>query len=262
MERLSPERGSLSGAFWDRRADRYAASVKAMDVGDDPFLRRLRRVTEPRSTVIDVGAGSGRFAVAIAPDARRVTAVDPSAAMLSILRRDARQAGVKNVKTVRGTWEEVDTPAADVVFSSFVLPLVRDAPAFLTKLDAKARRHAFLYLGAFSGDAVLDPLWRHFHGSPRAPGPTYLDALAVLRELGMTPEVKVVEIANPRRFATTADAAEHCADALLLPDTAEARTELEELLADWLLGRRGALRSPMRSAPAAIMHWRPREARV
>lgn len=261
MERLSPGRGSLSGAFWDRRADRYAASASATDVESDPFLRRLRRVARPSSTAIDVGAGTGRFALPLAAVADHVTAVDPSAAMLAVLRRDAGELGATNLTTLHGTWEETGTPAADIVFSAFVLPLVAEASPFLIKLEAAARHHAFLYLGAYCGDAVLDPLWRHFHGAPRAPGPSYLDALALLRELGIAPEVDIVEIPNRRRFTTVAEAADYYRDGLLLADTPDVTGELEGLLTTWLLGRRGALRSPLRSIPAAIIHWRPRPLR-
>ncbi|MDQ3409048.1 MAG: hypothetical protein M3469_03590, partial [Actinomycetota bacterium] len=63
VERLSPGRGSFSGAFWDRRADRYAANVKRADIEGEPFLRTLRRVTDRGATAIDVGAGTGRFAL-------------------------------------------------------------------------------------------------------------------------------------------------------------------------------------------------------
>ena len=257
VERLSPGRGSLSGAFWDRRADRYAAAVKTTHIESHPFLRALQRVTGPAGTAIDVGAGTGRFALGLAGGVAHVTAVDPSAGMLAVLRRDAEQAGVTNVTTVQGTWEETATQVADVVFSAFVLTLVPDARRFVSKLDAAARDHVVLYLGAYSADAVLDPLWRHFHGAPRTPGPSYLDALAVLRELGITPQVKVVEIPNRRRFATIEDAVEHYRDWLLLPDTSDVKGELAALLATWLLGRRGALRSPLRAVPAAIVRWRP-----
>jgi hypothetical protein len=176
--------------------------------------------------------------------------------MLAVLRRDAEQAGVTNVTTVQGTWEETDPEVADVIFSAFVLTLVPDARRFVSKLDAAAREQVLLYLGAYSADAVLDPLWRHFHGAPRTPGPSYLDAVAVLHELGITPQVKVVEIVNRRRFATIEEAVEHYRDWLLLPDTSDVKGELAALLATWLLGRRGALRSPLRAQPAAIVRWR------
>lgn len=257
MRRLSPASGSVSGSFWDGRAERYAADVRLENPATDPFLRRLRRVTDSSSSVIDVGAGTGRYALALAAAVGHVTAVEPSAAMLAVLQRAARQLDVTNVSTIAARWEDTEVPAADVAFSSFVVSLVADAGPFLAKLDASARRRVLLYVGAYCGDALLDPLWRHFHDAPRAPGPSFLDALAVLRELGIDATVKVVEIANNRRFTTIDEAVEYYRDWLLLSDTPAVRRELEGLLSVWLLGRRGALRSPLRTVPAAILEWSP-----
>jgi len=257
MERLSPAAGSVSGSFWDGRADEYAARMRLVDIDRDPFLRQLRRLTQASSTAIDVGAGTGRFALALAAGIGHVTAVDPSTAMLTVLQRDAHALGTTNVSTVLGTWEQARTARADVAFSAFVLTLVPDARPFLLKLEAAARDHVLLYLGAYCADAVTDPLWRHFHGASRTPGPSYLDALAVLRELGIDSRVTVVEIANHRRFATIEEAVDHYREGLLLPDTPELRVELAELLRSWLMGRAGSLRSPLRAVPAAIVQWRP-----
>lgn len=257
MQRLTPGVGSFSGGFWDRRADRYTASANRIDTERDPLLRRLRAVSDRSSTAIDVGAGTGRYALPLASHVRHIIAVDPSRGMLDVLQRDAAELGVSNVTATLNSWEQAEIEAADVAFSAFVLPLVPDARAFLLKLDAAARHHVFLYLGAYCGDAVLDPLWRHFHGAPRAPGPTYIDALAVLRELGIRPGVKVVETPNRRRFRTIDEAVEHYRDGLFLAKTPEVKAELEALLADWLLGRKGSLRSPLRTIPAAVIHWRP-----
>lgn len=260
MERLEPGRGALGAAFWDTRARRFATRMTVPSATADPLYRRLRQATGRRSTVLDVGAGPGRFALALAPHVAAVTAVDPSGAMLDICRRRARREGLGNVTCVHGRWEDVDVPPADVAFCSYVLPLVADAPRFLAKLDAAARRRVFLYLGAFSLDAVMDPLWRHFHGRPRRPGPTYLDALDVLRELGATPQVEVVEVASRTRFATVAEAARDYREQLLVPDTPQARRELREILADWLVPRDGGLGPPLKVAPAAIISWQPRDA--
>ena len=224
----------------------------------DPFLRRLLRLSDASGSVLDVGAGTGRFALALARAAGHVTAVEPSAAMLAVLRRGAERLGLRNHTTIQARWEDADAEPADVVLSSFVLALVPDAVPFLAKLEAAARRRVVLYLGAFSADALLDPLWRHFHGTPRAPGASHLDALAVLREMGIEPDVKVVEIPDRKRFATIDDAVEHYRDALLVDDTPAVRGELATLLPAWLMGRRGAYRSPLRAAVAAIVEWTPR----
>jgi SAM-dependent methyltransferase len=247
----------LAGDFWNARAKRYASRMTVADATTDPFFRRLRRATGRRSTMLDVGAGSGRFTLALAPHVAAVTAVDPSAAMLDICRREARTRGLANVACVQARWQDAEVAPADVAFSSFVLPLVADAAGFLGKLNAAATERAFLYLGAYSSDAIMDPLWRHFHGRPRKPGATYLDALDVLRELGLAPEVEVVEVTSRARFATVAAAAKDYREQLCLPDTAEIRQELRGLLRDWLIPRDGGFGPPLRTTPAAVIGWAP-----
>ena len=256
IERLSGEPDRTDARYWERRAKRFATRLEGTAEGD-PLTTRLRRACGRRTTVLDVGSGPGRFALAIAPRVAEVVAVDPSRAMLAILRREARRRGLTNVRTVEGRWSEVEVDPVDVAFSSYVLPIVEDAPGFLHALDAVARRHAFLYLGAFTADAVVDPLWRHFHGTPRRPGPTWLDAVAVLREVGIEPDVEVVEVASRTRFASLGEAVRDYRDLLVLPDTREVRRELTDLLRWWLLKTDGGLRPPIATLPAAIVRWRP-----
>lgn len=253
MEALEPGRGSVGADFWDARARRFAARTAGSGEGD-PFLRVARASVGERTTVLDVGAGPGRFALPLAARAREVIAVDPSRRMLSILRREARRRGLTNVREALGRWEDVDDEA-DVVICSYVLPMVEDAAGFLRKLDAAARRRVFVYLPAASTDLLTDPFWRHFHGSPRRLGPTYLDAVAVLREEGIDPTVQVVETPVVGRFASLGQAVSDYRDHLALPDSPAVRRQLRRLLGDWLVGREPALRAPVRSLPAAILRW-------
>lgn len=254
MERLDPEGATLGTSFWDSRARRFAARMTTA-TGADPFLRRLRRVATRRTTVLDVGSGPGRFALALAPRVAGVVAVDASPAMCSRLARSARRSGLANVTTVTGRWEEVQVDPADIVICSYVLPLVEDAAGFLTKLDAACRGDAFVYLSAMAGDAVTDPFWRHFHGSPRRPGPTYLDAVAVLGELGISADVEVVEVPGRSSFTSLTAASRAYRDSLLLSDTPEVRRDLRRLLSDWLVSDGDGLRAPLPVTPAAVLHW-------
>ena len=56
---------------------------------------------DAQSTVIDMGAGTGTFALAVAPHVRRVVAVDVSQTMLAILERQIRQTGDVNVEAIQ-----------------------------------------------------------------------------------------------------------------------------------------------------------------
>ena len=258
MEQLRPGGGVVGPRYWDTRARRFDAR-SAATAERDPLLARLRRATGRRSTVLDVGAGPGRFSLALAPHVERVIAVDSSGAMIDLLEKRARKLRLANVHGVVGPWPEVDVPPAHVSVCSYVLPLVADAKPFLESLDACTTERAFLYLGAASLDFLTDPMWRHFHGRPRRPGPTYLDAVAVLAEAGIEAEVEVVERATRSGHRTLRAAVKAYCDQLLLPDDPAVHRELRDLLASWLVEDRGELRPPIRSSPSAIVSWRPRK---
>ena len=61
-----------------------------------------------RGSVLDVGTGEGRLALALAPRARRVTGIDRDAGALVVARRAARRAGLANVVFVVGDAETAD----------------------------------------------------------------------------------------------------------------------------------------------------------
>lgn len=71
------------------------------------------------STLVDLGAGTGTFALAAEPPCRRVVAVDVSPAMLAVLRDRAARAGLHNVECLQSgflSYEHQGEPA-DVVYS-------------------------------------------------------------------------------------------------------------------------------------------------
>ena len=53
------------------------------------------------STVVDLGAGTGAFAIAAAPVARRVVAVDVSPVMVELMRDRTAALGLRNVEVVQ-----------------------------------------------------------------------------------------------------------------------------------------------------------------
>lgn len=264
MEQLQEGRGAVGASYWNQRgrARRFSTTLDATATRD-PLYARLRQASGRRSTVVDVGAGTGRFALALAPRVHEVVAVDASQAMLGILRRTARQKGIANVRAVESRWEDVPlgagtpaaVPPADVIFSSFVLPLIPDGEGFLAKMDAACRGRAFVYMNASSTDAQTEHLWRHFHGRRRKPAPTYLDLAGIISEMGLQPEIEVAEVGTRVRFDTLAAAVRAYRDTLVLPDTPEVRAELRRLLSSWLVEDADILRPPFPTMPTAIVSW-------
>jgi len=85
--------------------------------GELELLRGLGM--DQRSTLVDLGAGTGAFALAAARLCRRVVAVDVSPAMLAVVRAEAERRGIANVECVRAgflSYEHRGDPA-DVVHS-------------------------------------------------------------------------------------------------------------------------------------------------
>src|SRR6266568_900883 len=63
---------------------------------DEPTLERLRSLVRPSDTVLDVGAGGGRYALPLALVAQEVIAVDPSEGMLRVLRESMAAFNIAN----------------------------------------------------------------------------------------------------------------------------------------------------------------------
>jgi ubiquinone/menaquinone biosynthesis C-methylase UbiE len=80
------------------------------------------------STVVELGAGTGRFALAAAPVCSRVVAVDVSPAMLDHLSRASVEAGVTNLECVRAGFLDYDHRGSppDAVYTRHALHQLPD----------------------------------------------------------------------------------------------------------------------------------------
>jgi S-adenosylmethionine-dependent methyltransferase len=128
----------------------------------DPILRSPDR---PGLDVLDIGGGTGGFAVRVAGLGHRVTVVDPSPDALAALARRAREDGVEVVgqQGDLGSLLELVGPAgADVVLCHGVLEVVDDAAAALATIREVlrpggrlsllvAQRHAAVIARAMAG---------------------------------------------------------------------------------------------------------------
>ena len=247
--------GRTSADFWERRASGFHRSTKDT-ITSDPFYLRLCNVVTPQTSVLDVGAGTGRFSLALAPLAEHVTAVEPSAAMLDYLRRDASDKGLSNISYVQTTWQDApEDLEADIVICSHVLYPIRDIESFLAKLQKATRQACYIYLRATHIDAATAPLWQHFHGDERRLPPGYIHALDVLYEMGIYANVEIVKLPPSLRYPSLDIAVTELMEQLILPDDEKTRMELRTLLEGWLVEQGGMLVPPMQEVVCAIIWW-------
>jgi ubiquinone/menaquinone biosynthesis C-methylase UbiE len=73
--------------------------------------------------VLDLGCGDGRFALGVAPFATRVDGIDPDPEAIAAAKKNARNAGVRNVRFAAGAAQRLPYPDAtfDVVILSWTL---------------------------------------------------------------------------------------------------------------------------------------------
>ncbi|WP_309116626.1 class I SAM-dependent methyltransferase [Saccharothrix sp.] len=100
---------------------------------------RDRRGGEP-PRVLDVGGGSGVWAVPLAVAGCTVTVVEPSPNALATLDRRASEAGVRDrITAIQGDTDALDAESsADLVLGHGLLEVVDDAAAALSALSAAA----------------------------------------------------------------------------------------------------------------------------
>jgi SAM-dependent methyltransferase len=113
----------------ERPIERRAATRTA--VVWDACRRRLE-AGDGAQTVLDIGGGTGGFAVRVAELGHRVTVIDPSPDALAALGRRARERGVADLVTgcqgdLAGAVDLAPAGAADLVLCHEVLGLVDDA---------------------------------------------------------------------------------------------------------------------------------------
>lgn len=82
---------------------------------------------DTEDVVLDLGAGTGAIALALAPDAERVVGRDISEGMMDEARAKAEERGLENVELDRGTFREpeYDGPV-DIVTSNFAMHHLSD----------------------------------------------------------------------------------------------------------------------------------------
>ncbi|MBM2810050.1 MAG: class SAM-dependent methyltransferase [Chloroflexi bacterium] len=196
-----PTRAGTNVNAWDERAARFAQMAEDLDPESDPLVTTVARSLRPSDSLLDVGAGAGRYTMPLAPLVGRVTAVEPSAGMRGALERGVAARSLANVTVIPASWQDAAVDSHDVVLVANVIQMIEDVVPFIEKLDATARRACYLFIRVEPREAALAPLWRQVWGSEPLREPNFLDLYNLLFSLGIRPQARLAVRRPEERFA-------------------------------------------------------------
>ena len=143
-----------------------AAALASLGCGNPTAVAELRE----GETVLDLGSGGG---IDVILSAKRVgptgTAygVDMTDEMLALAQQNAREAGVGNVRLLKGVIEQIPLPedSVDVVISNCVINLSTNKPAVLTEIARVLRPGGRIGISDVVAEDALRPAQRAERGS-------------------------------------------------------------------------------------------------
>ena len=204
-----PRRDASSFSYFDNRqkAQAFDSASRQKNSGKrDALLEIVKGELKPADTVLDIGAGTGRWSIPLAAVASQVTAVEPAVAMSDILIRNARQAGVLDkIKVVNQTWEAADAGIHDIVVCFHSMYASPDLAAFVRKMEKHARRCCYLGIRHFHIDGVIQELSTIIHGT-RHDSPNFLIAYNALSQIGIYANVFMEDFRRTWTDSTLEDA--------------------------------------------------------
>lgn len=206
--RILHQRRRSEGVDWDKRAHSFFKAVS----GNNEAEKVIPSLNLTNSdTVLDMGAGTGRFAVPMAKCAAHLTALEPSAKMASYLEKSMEDAGLSNYTIVRKRWEDVkigeDIPVHDVVFASNSLGFP-DLADGLKKLDEAAGKAVHILWFAGPERHQMDPELKSRLGRENEKGfwPDYIFIAQVLHDMGIYANIEVHPTRTEHRYENLEEA--------------------------------------------------------
>lgn len=184
--------------FWDSRARSYPLPFDPKtSIKTGRIVRLLAKmgVKIADKALLDIGCGTGAYALTLASRAKRTMGTDSSAAMLKVFRRVRRERGIRNAACLRAEWGKL--PASRVK-GRFDIALASMTAAVKTASDVRkmeaAATEKCVYIGwaGLRRNALLQKIYA-VHGVPYKAPEGAQRTLRILRGLGRRPKTVYIK---------------------------------------------------------------------
>jgi SAM-dependent methyltransferase len=180
--------------FYAPTASRFKAPTISTE---DAVIHIIRGMLKPDDTLLDIGAGGGRYALPLAKRLREVIAVEPSERMRSVLMEGMREYGIQNIRILDARWPLNTALKADVVFISHVGYDIEDIGLFLNAMEVSARRLCVAVFRDGSPAASSYSFWPAIHGEKRVPLPSLKEFLTLQMSRQCLFEIRLIPQEQP-----------------------------------------------------------------
>ncbi|OGR67144.1 MAG: hypothetical protein A2081_04945 [Elusimicrobia bacterium GWC2_61_19] len=183
--------------FWNNRARNYPRPFERETYAKTGRLLRLlgsMGTDFKNKRVLDIGCGTGVYALRLAGRAKSALGVDSSPEMLKLFRAERKARGIRNASCLLSVWSAL--PAArlagrfDIALASMTMAIKTKAD--IVKMERSARERC-VYIGwaGVRHNALLEKVYARHGVRYRAPEGAAL-VLKALKELGREPAVRYV----------------------------------------------------------------------
>jgi len=183
QRKKKPERKEPGHQYWDKRAASFVDHA-----GKTTYPDAFVKIMEPQKdwTVLDMGCGGGTLALPLAERVKQITAVDYSDRMLEMLRAEIQRRDIKNIKTIRASWDD-DWSARDIGLHDIAIASrslsVDDLYSAIIKLSNAALKR--VYISTVVGDGPYDRQIFDAIGRELIPAVDYIYIYNLLYQMGI-----------------------------------------------------------------------------
>lgn len=198
--------------FWNSRKKVHCVYMKGRPRDERLVDVRLKNMNVPDgSTVLDIGAGPGTFAIPLAKRGCRVTVVEPSPVMHDALVKRIKADLIRTITIIPKRWEDVTDEELggpfDIVIASYSLTMM-DIGKALARMHACCRGtvHLFWFLTPPAWVQVNKDLWPFLHGGPFPGEPLAGWLWQVLAEMEIYANLRVEQRVPPASYSSVDEA--------------------------------------------------------